>query len=387
MAANTSAFDWVGETLKPNETLYYLDGPAIFTQKIGPYIFLFVKADEREASDYFIASHINEKILRYLRNGQISVRGALLSGSLLVFELDLDLKVLGYQEVTDDEVSAYLPKLGIGIKSEFGLVPDSVQQSEAAYAFKFFGDELTEKGMPLSTFKNVIDDVYKTLKTILTPSSLGQGKTRGVIDFPMRPLEFASLVVAIDGPQIDEGRLKRGKNTKGLDAATMLAESDELGIGFANDLKRTVDVVASGTVPNKFAEDNFDFLLAIVDILPSQKSEIKRLQFSANNVNGGNIFVDVDLLTAEKIRASVSAIDDSIIETHGFISGVLAKSSTLRIQTRFKREVTCKLQREVFDDLLASDKLSIGRPIIVLGNYTKRPLRDYMSVEGYPTFP
>ncbi len=378
---------WQGDVLQPDEVLYFLEGPAIFLKFVGPFTFLFVKVDEKEASDFFVAAMIGRKQVDYLRTGKLSVRGALLSGELWVFELDLDSKVLQSNEVSEREIEAFLPKAGIGLEADFGVVPDSVQQSEATYAFKFFGDEMSEEGMPLSTFKNLVDHVYSTVRAVLTPASVGQGKSRGVLDFPLRPVEFASLMIAIDEPEIEKGRLERGKHTKGLVAAEVLAESEKLGATFANDLKRTVDTASKGALPDNFAADNLDFLLTLVEILPSQKGDVKRLQFSSNLMSEDQIFVDVDLLTAEKIRASVRLVEDTEIDLHGFISGLIDKSNTLRVQTPYKREVTCKLSREVFDELIAAKKLEIGKPIIVTGIFTKRSRRDYMKVEGNPTFP
>lgn len=385
---SASKSDWSGEKLSPDEVLYYLDGPAIFLKRVGPFNLLFVKADEKEDADLYIAAQVGRKQVDFLKSGKLSVRGALLSGALWAFELDLDLTVVRYQEVSERQIEAFLPRNGVGLRFDFGLVPDSIHQSEASYAFKFFGDGMSEEGMPFSTFRSLVDHVYSTLRKALTPTSLGQGKSASILDFPMRPVEFASLVIAIDEPKIDDARLKRGKNTKDLDAATVLAESEELGSSFARDLKRTVEAASKGdSLPERYAADNLDFLLTLVEILPSQRSDVKRLQFSANRTDGQDIFVDVDLLTAEKIRASVREVEDTKIDLHGFISGVLAKSNTIHLQTRYKREVTCKISAEVFEDLLTEEKLIIGKPIVVSGSYTKRALRDYMKVEGFPTFP
>ncbi len=384
--ANPSS-DWTGELITPDEVLYNLDGPAIFLKTVGPINFLFFKADEQDTSDLYIVSQVRRKNVDYLKRGKLSVRGALLSGDLWAFELDLDRRVIRYQEVSESDISIFLPSPGVALRAEFGVTPDSVQQSEASYAFKFFGDELTEEGMPFSTFKNLVDDVYATLRKVLTPASLGQGKAGTALNFPIRQPEFASLVIAIDSPEIDSGRLKRGKNTKNLDADDVLAESEAMGIDFAGHFRNTVKALEGGMLPPKFAADNLDFLLAVVDILPSQRGGVKRLQFSANRDDGNDVFVELDVLAAETIRASVREIDDIEIDLFGTISGVLKKSNTLRVQTTYGREVTCQLRVEVFGELLADGKLIVGRSIILTGSFTKRQLRDLMKVEGYPTFP
>lgn len=378
---------WQGEVITPDDVLYVLDGPAIFLKKIGPFTFLFVKVDEKDTTDFFVASQIGRKQVEYLKSGKLSVRGALVSGDLWVFELDLDLTVVKYREVSEKEVQAYLPRHGVGLQSNFGLVPDSIDQTEANFAFKFFGDELSEEGMPLSTLKGLLDNVYNTLRHALTPNSLGKGRASTVLDFPVRPLQFASLLIAVDAPEIDMARFRRGKLTKKLNADEVLAESSAMGADFAQHLVSTVEAFRKENLTEKFADDNLDFLLALVEILPNKKGDVRRMQFSANNVGGKDLFVDIDLITAEKIRASVKDIDNRLTTLHGFISGILDGSNTLIIKTRYSREVTCRLGGEEYEEIKDDGNLVIGKPIIVDGYFTKRARRDLMDVEGHPKFP
>lgn len=388
MAKSSNNLDgWIGAELVPHEVLYELNGPAIFVSRFGPFSLLFYKVDEKDETDFFLASQVSTKPLKLLKEGRLSVRGAITSGPIWVCEIDLDRKLRRFAEANESEVTQFLPLPSVGLRADFGVVPDSLQQTEANFAFKFFGEELNEDGMPLSTLKGLVDDVYTTLRHALTPNSLGSGRAATVLDFPVRPLEFASLVIAIDAPEIDRDRLRRGKKTQKLDAEAVLAESMEMGAEFAQHLQTTVNAFKSENLSEKFADDNIDFLMALVEILPSKRGDVRRMQFSANNVGSKDVFVDIDLVTAEKIRASVKEVENRQTSLHGFISGILDGSNTLIIKTRFHREVTCLFSSEDFQQVKDDGNLVIGKPIIVDGYFTKRSRRDLMDVEGMPTFP
>ena len=57
----TGRDDWDLGRIVPNEVLYYLDGVAIFTCRIGLSTYLFYKSDEFDAGDYYLAAAITDK--------------------------------------------------------------------------------------------------------------------------------------------------------------------------------------------------------------------------------------------------------------------------------------------------------------------------------------
>ena len=252
-------------------------------------------------------------------------------------------------------------------------------------AFKFYGSELSEEGMPFSTFKGLVDNVYDVVRNALTPQSLGAGRDRRFMDFPIRQPEFASLLIAIDNPSLDAARLRARDRTRNLDPDAVVQEAFARGRDFANQVERTVDLAMEGRLPEQYAADNFIFLQQIIDILPSRDSDVTKLQFSSTS-GGGQVFVEVDATAGDRIRESFHVVEHRNIYISGRVTAILGKSKTFRLQTDFNREVTCQLGWNQFDDLVARDRLRYNVQLGVNGRYVKRDLRDWMKVEGDPIF-
>ena len=266
---NTGRVDWDLGQVVPGEILYYLNGPAIFTSRVGLSTYLFYKADEIGDSDYYLAAPISEREIAALKNGRLSVRGGLSQSSCWLMQTDFDLNVIRYEMKLEGEARAFLPKAGVPLIGSFATAADSINQTDSLFAFKFFGDDLSEKGMPFSTFKGLVDSVYDVVRKALTPTSLSGGRDRNFIDFSVRQPEFASLLIAIDDPEVDVARLAAQRRTRNLDPNLVAQEAYERGREFAEQIERTVDLAMENRLPANFAADNFAFVQQIVEILPS----------------------------------------------------------------------------------------------------------------------
>jgi hypothetical protein len=302
-----------------------------------------------------------------------------------LLQTDFDLNVGRYEEKRFDDVKHLLPKSGVPLLSSFRVAADSISQTDSLFSFKFYGEDLSERGMPFSTFKGLIDNVYNVVRNALTPLSLGNGRDKSFIDFPVREPEFASLLIAIDPPTLDVGRLRLRDRTRDLNPDAVVQEAQLRGRDFADQVERTVDLAMAGRLTEQYAADNFVFLQQIADILPATRSDVSKLQFSSNS-GGGQVFVEVDSQMGDRIRASLHGVEHREIHISGTVSGIIGKSATFRLQTDFSREVTCQLGRTQFDELVGQGRLRYGVRIGVRGRYIKRDLRDWMKVNGDPLF-
>ena len=384
-AWTTGKRDWDLGRVVPDDVLYYLNGPAIFTCRIGLLTYLFFKSDEFEDGDYYIAAAITDRELSALKDGRLSVRGALNQSHCWLLQTDFDLNVVRYEEKPERELKAFLPKPGVPLLGAFGTAADSVNQTDSLFSFKFYGAELSEEGMPFSTFKGLVDRVYDVVRNALTPASLSGGRDRRFMDFPLRQPEFASLLIAIDNPTLDAAQLNSRERTRNLDPDAVVKEAHERGRTFADQVERTIDLAMAGRLTEQFASDNFAFLQQIVDILPTTDGDVSRLQFSSN-LNEGQVFVEVDAAAGDRIRQSVQIVERRNVYISGQITAVLWKSKTVRVQTEYNREVTCQLGYTQFDELVVSGRLNIGVRIGLNGRYTTRDVRDWLKVEGDPIF-
>jgi hypothetical protein len=135
--------DWPSGRIEPLDALYEWDGPVIFTAEIGLYIHLFFIKDEQESGEYFISCMVDEQELRALKDGRLSVRGVFTSKPGWLLQLDFNLVVLAFQELSIDDLAALLPSHGVGLSAGAGLLPDSLDQAESLMAFKFYSKAMS----------------------------------------------------------------------------------------------------------------------------------------------------------------------------------------------------------------------------------------------------
>ena len=63
--------------LVPSEVIYFYDGPILFTMKMGFLDVLVYKVDENDELDLFLLKLISGEEISRLRQGRLSLRGAL----------------------------------------------------------------------------------------------------------------------------------------------------------------------------------------------------------------------------------------------------------------------------------------------------------------------
>lgn len=374
---------WPFGMLVPDDVLYEFAGPAIFTKSIGLEDFFFYKSDEYSDGDYFVAVSITLDEIDALKRGRLSIRGALNQSKCYIFDVDFDLNVRRFEQKRFSEVSSLLPSSGVPLYSKFKAAPDSVDQATSLLAFKFFGDELQDGLMPLDIFKNLVNDVYDVVRRSFVPPSLSMGKAADLLAFPMRQPVLASLLIAIDHPTIDVGRLRRRHSTKTLDPDQVLAEAEAEGARFVQSVERTVDIAMSGKVTKAFARDNFSLLDNINEIVPGENSDVSKLQLSSS-LGGQDVFVELDREVGERLRHAYKDVRDKSVDVNGTIIGMMEKSRSLVLQNRLGRQITCYFASPIYDDLLARGELVIGRRLSVSGAFQKRDNRDLMKVDGAP---
>lgn len=374
---------WPFGTLVPDDVLYEFAGPAIFTKSIGLDDFLFYKSDEYSAGDYFVAVSVTPDEIDALKRGRLSIRGALNQAKCYIFDVDLDLNVRRFEQKKFSQLSSLLPSSGVPLYAKFKTAPDSVAQATSPLAFKFFGSELQDGLMPLDIFKNLVNDVYDVVRRSFVPPSLSVGKAADLLAFPMRQPVLASLLIAIDHPTIDVGRLRRRHNTKTLDPDQVLADAEAEGARFVQSVERTVDIAMSGKVTKTFARDNFSLLDNINEIVPGENSDVSKLQLSSS-LGGQDIFVELDREVGERLRHAYKDVRDKSVDINGTIVGMMEKSRSLVLRNRFGRQITCYFASPIYDDLLARGELVIGRRLLVSGAFQKRDNRDLMKVDGAP---
>lgn len=377
---STGSRSWQFGPLVPDEVLYEDMGPAIFTSKIGLQTLLFYKSSEHSGGDFYVAVETSGESLDALKAGRLSVRGALTQSKCWMMDVDLDLKVQRFEQASFYKVSHLVPCPGVPLHARMKSAPDSVQQATSPLAFKFFGDELQDGLMPLDIFKNLVSNTYDVVRRLFVPPALSASKAGDLLAFPMRQPVLASLLIAIDHPSIDVGRLRRRHSTKNLDPKQLEREAEEEGAKFVESVEKTVELAASGRGMKTFARDNFTIFDNIADIVPGERGDVSKLQLSSY-LAGQDVFVELDREVGERIRHVYKIVRDDTVNITGVVAGTINKSHLLILRPHRGREITCYIAPEVFNDLLARGELHSGRPLMLSGAFQKRVKRDLMNVE------
>lgn len=373
--------DLNGQVIEPSETLYEYDGPMIFRAELGLVNILCNKVSVRNNRHLYLACQTDDRTVEALKEGKLSVFGAFDRPSFWILSLDEQFQITSYWNCDREEVpKRFFAKPGYGLYHWQGRVPDSLMQASSMLAIKFKGPELTEDGIPFGKFKELMDQAFDAVRKLLTPVPLLNRRT-STFDFEIAPPKFASLVIAVKEPVINMASIRRTKALKQYSREQLESAVQHLGEDFAERIVELKELADSDKIDGKYASDNFSFLDILADILPQPDGDIDSVEFTAFGKNGIETAV-FDQKASADIKHKLAVAQANAVVEHGVIIGITAQSATLLVQSIRGKVVTCRFEREYFDNLLKEDQFKIHRPVRLRGNMFKRPRRDLMDVDG-----
>lgn len=375
--------DWQGGTITPSEVLFEVDGPTIFTAQVGLSKFLFSKHDETDDAEIFVAAALEDADLAALRAGRISVRGALSYRNAWLVKADFDYVVQNYQAHDFSSIEPYLPPKGLGLSAKFGVVPDSIEQAESFLSFKFVGQSMTEESMPLSVFKELVDNISTLVRHTLLPKALQKGRNNRFFDVKIGQPKFASLLVSIKGFDFDAAGLRDFKNTKHLEPELLRQEAVELGDDLWKSIEETSAMADQGGLELEEARLHSAFLDHIAHLVPSSDNDLERLEISYRGGARPRI-VTIDQASGDRLiqAGQLDGIDrKSIIGTVIEING---DARTFIVKDDLGRQTTVAPKWRVFEALEKNDALRRGVVMQITGAHWRRTRRDYIVTDDYP---
>lgn len=375
---------WNAGRVQPTEVLYEFDGPAVFAAMVGLSRFLFLKKQEGEESDCFLAAEVSIEKLEALKSGRISLRGALDSSMTFIIEADLDYNVVAYQRLDSDEVEDCLPPRGLALYSKFGEVPDSLEQANALLAFKFESDLMQNKSMPLSMLKSLIDDVSDVARKVIIPQVLMIGKLAREFELMVSPPKFSSLLIAIESAKIDRSALLKAKWDGVLDETQLADEAERLSGEFLLRLDRVRAIAEKSELSLTDANTHSDVLFEISDILPSDSNELRRLQISHQSKTGFNL-ISIDKEVGERLSNARKLIETPSATIRGIIIEVNDESNTFVVKSLSGRQVTIKPRLALYSEMVQAGRNKTGTHVTVSGRYTRRVRRDLLVPNDLPS--
>jgi hypothetical protein len=366
--------------LKPNDILYYYDGPCIFTATLGLSNYLFHKVDETDNEQLFLVAPTNKEIIVALKSGSLSVWGAINQDQLWIIELDTAFSIKRTWEVNSNELPIeFLPKAGLGLKPQTHSLADAIEQVDSFFSMKFTGATLKRGIMPLSTLKTLVDGVSDSLRKIFPAPIVAQKSLNRYFDFNVLQPKFASLVIAVERPYVDLDSLRKDIRDKiAPNEFEKIFEANR--DSFFTNVSTVLTEARKGEIKRGFALEHFVTLEQISAVVPTEARDIEAVEFRSGAAQSAkSIKINDEIGT--RIKGAHRLAELSNRGVRGTIIEINSASASFVIATASDaRQITCVLSPNVFRE----SHLAMGQDVRVHGKYTKRSRRDRIDVEGYP---
>jgi hypothetical protein len=373
---------WSDKPVAPDDVLYAFDGPVVFVAPVGLSKTLFVKFQEQDHSSFFHASPINEENLSALKNGELSVRGALTADQIFIVELTHNLHVIRFWQ---DEVrligEGLLPTRRIGLASKAKPIWDSLVEARALLALTFQGASLGRSHMPLGLLTALVNKTHEAARRILLPPDL-VGLKSATIDFHVAPPKFSSLVLALQNPVFRTKVIQKRLNSE--DAPQQLeSEIQTNSSEFVENMAELSESADRGEISLAIAQERFTSLEQIKSIVPTERNKLTELAITSN-ANDKRALVVMSHETGDKIVRARKLIEARPITDHGRIIQVNDKRYTVVYQSVRGNEVTFMMDQQSFSAMEGEDKLKLGNRIRAVGYLERRARRDSLSLTEPP---
>ncbi|WP_375291826.1 hypothetical protein [Qipengyuania sp.] len=374
--------DWHGGEIRISEVLYEFEGPVVFVARVGFNELLFAKRDEGELADFFLAVETNDRIVAALRQGKLSLRGALDRPEGWLIETDLR-TINGFQSLAEGQFDDLLPQPKIALYSRYGLVPDTLEQAEAFIAFRFVGAAVQGGQVPLSVLQDKINDFAAFVKKALLPQALMTGRDYRFFDVEMAEPKFSSLVLAAKKPTFDEARIALSRRLEGVNPEALNLQAGNQGREFWGLLNRTLEQIdQTGELSQDFKIENQIFLTNLKGLIPSDDENLSRVEVTFND--GMNLHTAIiegnQRRTIVAAQAEIEGFDVRTLV--GVIIEVNGVAGTFIIKDMAERQTTCVMPRADFNELDDDNQLYRGRQVSITGIFTRRTRRDKLWIDG-----
>ncbi|TPK18074.1 hypothetical protein [Mesorhizobium sp. B2-5-7] len=374
-----------GNIITPAVVLYEFDGPQIFVSRMGFVDVLFVKVDDDDDFERYLATYTSDGIIEAVLNGNISVRGAFLHEQCWIVDTD------GYLAIRecwlcsrDDLPASYLPDRNVAIRVGFPPLPNSMAQAFAFFGMGFQGEQIDHRSMRFSILKRIIDESHDAARKILSPIYLS-GSRSSTFDFTVAQPEFGSLILSIKEPTINLQRAikKSADSTVKPQVSNIQGEFVAQRSAFFDAMDEIVDEAEKGEISGSLAIERFSVLDQIQNVIPTGEGIIEDAEFSSYASGKTASLLVREEVGARLHRAFKTAEKNPIIEV-GRVEIVNARRNSFVLLSSRGRLVTCYIEPESFANLKADPRFRTGARLSVRGLLTRRVLRDMLSVDGTP---
>ncbi|HMN15505.1 MAG TPA: hypothetical protein PKD55_24580 [Bellilinea sp.] len=374
--------------IEPSIVLYEFDGPQIFLAKFGFVDVLFVKIDDDDDFDRYLATYTSNGIIEAVLNGNLSVRGAFSHDLCWIIDTNTDLSIREFWACSRDDIpSSFLPDRNVALRVGFPPIPNSLSQAFAFFGMGFQGEQIDHRDMRFSVLKKIIDESYDAARRILSPVFLA-GSRSSTFDFSVAQPEFGSLILSIKEPKLNYDRIKKkSRQASDGDKSTRLDIAGEFSTqrnAFFDAMDEIVEEAEKGELTGSLAAERFSILDQIQNVIPTGEGVIEDAEFSSYSQGRTESLLVHEQVGARLHRAFKIAEQHPIVEVGRVEIMNARQNSFVMLSTRGKL-VTCYVNADNFAELKQDDRFRTGARVAVQGMLSRRQLRDKLAVNGTPS--
>ena len=378
----------IGESIHPEEVLYYYDEPLIFVTRNGAFPLLCLKVDENRLGNIFLCVSTSDTITQKLQQGKLSLKAAFSQPWCFIIGASSSYTVNSVNGVDISEIpEEFMPDPGIGLYPEHGIIVDQFYQTGDRSAFlkiSFKGGVLGDGLMPLDLFKGLIDEVYTSVRKVFIPalarvtdSLTSDALMSRLLSIPIQQPVFASLSISLERPQVDLSSVKR--NTR-IDADLVQESFTTSAAHFASTAIKINDLSGSErSMNNSFVYNELNVLEILASISPGANTPFESLELSGTLFSADSQKIVINREKGSRIADAYRDLSTIPGQVDGRVVEVSARSASFIISTG-DREVTCAATSKVLSAAIGA--FTAGERVKVYGDLTRRVRRDYLTIDA-----
>ena len=328
--------DGVFDTVDPEQVLYELDSPMIFTFRNSGRLLLAYMCGEGLGLSRFVAVPTDHSTVDRILTGHCSVRDA------------LDQPWCWCMDVAHDGSVSRIWATSLADFPSGALPTDDVMLNPLLaplFAVKVEGRQLGQKNVPASVVKRAVDGAYTALKKLSEgggPGLIGRPSEsrRQLYDFSTRRVALGSFEISFGEPAIGQQILP----SLSEDRDQMSAKGQELGIA----LKWAVS--GGGQVPR------VPLLEAMQKLAPPSQGLIETVRVSGSMLGESGVRYVLDRRVGRRVRQALSAArgrSEQVVTLAGEARELDKDRLSFRLRiTGSADEYVCLFEEELYDDVL-----------------------------------
>jgi hypothetical protein len=348
---------------------------------IGERLALCYKIEQQSDLSRYIISPTNEQILTEVFDGSLPLRDAVLQPWLWIVETKDDdnfnvVRSWAIESCTIPEL--LLPKIETSLFFKH-------RKKEPYLSIKFCGGQIRDKLIPFSTIKLAVENVYGSLLTIFSSATrrvvtgVPESRIRRAITIPTHEFAHASLLIAIEKPEVDLAEISAGAkfDAGNIHMDEIITHIDRANHQFISAASLIADRVENNRNIEDIASDHLQALEAIIRIMPGRHGFFDSIEINGQAKEPLLQPAVIRRRDTKLLRDAYALASGSRREITGEVFLINGHSHQFTMAAG-DRNVTCVATTQAQRDQI--DLLQKGDRVFVRGDLTERQQRDLLHI-------